>query len=77
MPGRHSNKSSPAASLSFTATSLAEDVAFNEVAILNATSLTGDVAKKESIYEQYMKGTIESDVTTLTKLICELITTDK
>ena len=32
---------------SFTATSLAEDVAFNEVAILNATSLTGDVAKKE------------------------------
>jgi cell filamentation protein len=31
----------------------------------------------ESIYDRYMKGTIESDVTTLTELIFELITTDK
>ena len=30
---------------------------------------------KKSIYEQYMKGTIESDVRTLTKLIFELIDT--
>jgi hypothetical protein len=33
----------------FTATSLAEDVAFKEAALLNATSLTGDVAKKEVV----------------------------
>jgi len=31
---------------------------------------------KESVYEQYMKGTIESDVNTLTKLIFELIDTN-
>ncbi len=30
-----------------------------------------------SVYERYMKGTIESDVTTLTELIFELIATDK
>ena len=30
-----------------------------------------------SIYERYMKGTIESDVQTLTELIFELIKTDK
>jgi len=31
----------------------------------------------KSVYERYMKGTIESDVKTLTELIFELITTDK
>lgn len=31
----------------------------------------------KSVYERYMKGTIESDVTTLTELIFELIATDK
>jgi cell filamentation protein len=31
----------------------------------------------KSIYERYMKGTIESDLTTLTELIFELIATDK
>jgi cell filamentation protein len=31
----------------------------------------------KSIYDKYMKGTIESDVTTLTELICELIRIDK
>ncbi|MBP7169207.1 MAG: Fic family protein, partial [Bacteroidales bacterium] len=30
-----------------------------------------------SVYERYMKGTVESDVTTLTELIFELITADK
>lgn len=30
----------------------------------------------KSVYERYMKGTIESDVTTLTELIFELIATD-
>ncbi len=30
-----------------------------------------------SVYERYMKGTVESDVTTLTELIFELITDDK
>lgn len=30
-----------------------------------------------SVYERYTKGTVESDVTTLTELIFELITTDK
>lgn len=30
-----------------------------------------------SVYERYMKGTIESDLTTLTNLIFELITTEK
>jgi cell filamentation protein len=32
---------------------------------------------KKSIYERYMKGTIESDVQTLTELIFELINTDE
>jgi cell filamentation protein len=31
----------------------------------------------KSVYERYMKGTIESDVTTLTELIFELISTEK
>lgn len=31
----------------------------------------------ESVYDQYMKGTIESDVNTLTKLILELIDTNE
>jgi len=31
----------------------------------------------KSVYKRYMKGTIKSEVTTLTKLIFELITTDK
>ncbi len=31
----------------------------------------------KSVYDRYMKGTIESDVTILTELIYELITTDK
>jgi len=31
----------------------------------------------KSVYENYMKGTIESDITTLTELIFELITTNK
>jgi len=30
-----------------------------------------------NVYERYMKGTVESDVTTLTELIFELITADK
>lgn len=31
----------------------------------------------KSVYERYMKGTIDSDITTLTELIFELIATDK
>jgi len=31
----------------------------------------------KSVYESYMKGTIESDITTLTELIFELIATNK
>jgi cell filamentation protein len=31
----------------------------------------------KGIYDRYMKGTIESDVTTLTELIFERIATDK
>ena len=31
---------------------------------------------KKNVYERYMKGTIESDVNTLTELIFELIDTD-
>ena len=31
----------------------------------------------KNVYEKYMKGTIESDLTTLTELIFELIATDK
>jgi len=31
----------------------------------------------KSVFERYMKGTIESDVTTLTELIFELMVTDK
>lgn len=30
-----------------------------------------------NVYKRYMKGTVESDVTTLTELIFELITADK
>jgi cell filamentation protein len=31
----------------------------------------------KSVYDRYMKGTIDSDVTTLTELIFELVTTDR
>ena len=31
----------------------------------------------KSVYDRYMKGTIDSDVTTLSELIFELVVTDK
>lgn len=40
-------------------------------------SLNLNPPDNNSVYQRYMKGTVESDLTTLTELILELIETDK
>lgn len=47
------------------------------LALVKGLILNLNPPDKQSVYERYMKGTIESDVTTLTELIIELISTDK
>ena len=47
------------------------------LALEKGLTLNLNPADNKSVYDRYMKGTIESDVTTLTELIFELITTDK
>jgi len=48
-----------------------------ELALEKGLILNLNPPNNKSLYEKYMKGTIESDVTTLTELIFELIATDK
>jgi len=45
------------------------------LALENGLTLNLNPPDNKSVYERYMKGTIESDVTTLTELIFELIET--
>ena len=47
------------------------------LALGKALTLNLNPPDNKSVYERYMKGTIESDLTTLTELIFELIATDK
>lgn len=47
------------------------------LAIGKGLTLNLNPPDNKSVYERYMKGTIESDLTTLTELIFELIATDK
>jgi len=49
---------------------------FSEVALEKGLTLNLNPPDNKSVYEQYMKSTIESNVKTLTELIFELIDTN-
>lgn len=46
------------------------------LALDKSLTLNLNPPNNKSVYERYMKGTIESDITTLTELIFELIATE-